>query len=205
MNQMNTLRTKLILLVLSLFVLAVVGCNPEDGDTGPVGPVGSPGATGPKGDTGPPGQDGQDGQDGNANVQAYIFNVAQGDFAVTASQSGTNFRLRHRDTLAVPEITADVMQDGTIQAFFNSDVFSDTSISWTPMPYSDGGVTNNYNYVQGSVNVEVTYVLPPGQGGGPQVFPIGDYTYKIVVIPPASLIQGMNYEDHEMLQAVYGI
>ena len=188
---MNTLRTKLNLLVLSLFVLAVVGCNPEDGDTGPVGPVGSPGATGPKGDTGPPGQDGQDGLDGNPDVNAFIFTVVDADYSVFVSN--TTFFM-HRDTLSVPEIDNSVVMDGTIQVFRKAS----TASAWLAMPYNRGGISYNYSYSNGEVQLELSY-----SNSTPIAF--GNSDFKVVVIPSSSLVKNMDYKNHEMLQAVYGI
>ena len=54
---------KKTLSILSMAVLFLVACTPEDGDTGPAGPVGPEGPIGPAGQ-GDPGQDGQDGVDG---------------------------------------------------------------------------------------------------------------------------------------------
>ena len=199
---MNTLRTKLNLLVLSLFVLAVVGCNPEDGDTGPVGPVGSPGATGPKGDTGPPGQDGQDGLDGNANVSAITFSLPS-----TAWSTGT-IKTYSR---GVAEITQDVVDDGLVMVYQRQAPDTD----WGALPFtynitlSSGGqtfnaiITTQFSYDTDSLFLTNSNSLRANITNS-ATFP-GDREYKVVIIPPANLVQGMNYEDHEMLQAVYGI
>ena len=205
---MKISRTKIRMMLIAFVTLAIVSCTPEDGDTGPVGPVGSPGpagATGPAGPAGQNGQDGTDGTDGNANVQAYTFTVQEADFTASASAAGTNFRIRHRDTLNVTQITNDVMLDGTVQVFFNSATFSSDPNAWTPMPSSDLGVTFNYHVALGEIRIDINYINGPSGTGQPQAIPIGDFDFKVVVIPPASLVKNMDYKNHEMLQALYGI
>jgi hypothetical protein len=205
---MKITRTKITLMIVSLFTVAMVACTPEDGDTGPVGPVGSPGPAGdrgPAGDDGDDGVDGNDGNDGNANVGAYTFTVTQGDFAISASAAGANFRIRHRETLAVSQVTNEVMTGGTVQVFFNSATFSSDPNAWTPMPSSDLGISFNYHVALGEIRIDINYINGPDANGNPDPIQIGDYDFKVVVIPPANLVKGMNYKNLEMLEAVYGI
>ena len=181
---------KKLTFILSVVVLVFMSsCIAEDGDTGPVGPVGPPGPAG-SGPQGPPGKD------GNANVQAYISTVDTSDWT-------TNGKYQEA-ILSVPEITSKVFNEGTIQVFQKS--VSDNS--WNAMPYtntiqiSQTAYANyfiQYSYVVGQVTVRA-YLDIPAQLSFPE--PI---EFKVVVIPPAALIEDVDYTDYQALEILYGI
>ncbi|MEQ8908183.1 MAG: collagen-like protein [Vicingaceae bacterium] len=197
---MKRRRTKISILLISLITLAVVACNPEDGDTGPVGPVGSPGATGPKGDTGPAGQDGID---GNANVGAVTFNVP------SSAWSTGSVKTYARN---IAEITQEVVDDGLVMTYQRQSPDTD----WDALPYSYniGLLDQNGNPLTATIQIQFSYDTDSlflsnsnslrANIGNSATFP-GDREFKVVIIPPASLVKNMDYKDMEMLQAVYGI
>jgi len=181
-------------LVFSLIAMFVVACTPEDGDTGPVGPVGPPGPAGggPQGPAGEDGEDGVDGKDGNANVQAYVFTVLNSDYDIYTNQTQTFYM--HRDTLSLSEIDLEVVDDGTVQLFRRTP----SSSVWSAMPYYRGGLAYNFSYEIGEIQIEVSYNNSAPIG-------VGDSEFKVVVIPPAAMIDGVDHSDYEALEAVYGI
>lgn len=175
-------------LVLSMIALMAVACTPEDGDTGPVGPVGPPGPSG----GGPQGPPGEDGKDGNANVQAYVFTVLNSDYSVYANSTQSFFM--HRDTIDLNEVTLDVINNGTVQLFRKTP----SDIPWIAMPYYRGGISYNFSKVVGEIQIEASY-------NNSSPINIGDSEFKIVVIPPAAMIEGVDHSNYQALQAVYGL
>lgn len=187
-------------LVFSLIAMFVVACTPEDGDTGPVGPVGPPGPAGggPQGPAGEDGEDGVDGKDGNANVQAYNYTVMISDWTPGEIL---------RDTLNVLEITQEVVDNGAVILYQRRT----DSTTWEVMPHSYiaflGGqpttLTFQYGYNIGQLFLSGMNSLNANVTPGP-VYP-GNRSFKIVVIPPAAMIDGVDHSDYETLEAVYGI
>lgn len=178
-------------LMILLFAIGLItACVAEDGDTGPVGPVGPPGpANGPAGPRGPAGED------GNANVQAYIFTVDTADWSTSNAFSDASIN--------VSQITQEVFDDGTVQVFRGG-----TNGEWQALPYTSlvglqggGATTFHYEY---TFNVGVVN-LRTFTGIGAPFPPSSNLQFKIVVIPPAMMVEEMDYNNHEMLQAVYGI
>jgi hypothetical protein len=100
----------------------------------------------------------------------------------------------HRDTINLAEITLDVVDNGTVQVFRKSPSAS----SWSAMPYYRGGVSYNYSYEVGEVQIEVSY-------NNPSPINVGDSDFKIVVIPPAELSKGINTKNYQLLEALYSI
>lgn len=179
-------------LVFSLIAMFVVACTPEDGDTGPVGPVGPPGPAGggPQGPAGEDGEDGVDGKDGNANVQAYTYTVLASDWSNLTN--GTIFV--SRDTLLVPDVTSEVISGGTVQVFRKPGSGS----SWFALPYSSFAVNYLTSHSVGEVQLEIN------RTDGQQV-QMADAEFKVVVIPPAAMIDGVDHGDFEALEAIYGL
>lgn len=177
-------------MIISMIAL-MAACVAEDGDTGPVGPVGPPGpANGPAGPRGPAGED------GNANVQAYVFSVDTNEWT-------TNGKYQEA-ILTVPEITTEVFDQGTVQVFQRS--VSDNA--WNVMPFSNTiQISQNsyanyfirYSYTTGQVTVRA-YLDIAAQLSFPEAI-----DFKVVVVPPAMLVEDIDYENHEMLEALYGI
>lgn len=168
--------------------VAMVSCSGDDGEQGPKGATGA---------------------DGNANVNTSMFSVLEGDFGISIAQAGNNFRISHRDTLDVSGISNDVMTSGTVQVFYDSEVFTtDTNATtWTAMPHfnSRANVAFNSTIAEQEVRIDITYVTQPDNQGNPQVLLIGDYDFKVVVIPSSAMIDGVDPTDYKALEAVYGL
>ena len=194
---MKISRTKIRMMLIAFVTLAIVSCTPEDGDTGPVGPVGSLGPAGATGPAGPAGQNGQDGIDGNPDVKAYTFTVDTSMW--TTGGGGSNA------VLTVPQITQDVYDGGTIQLFHR--FATSTTGDWNNMPYSTyftSGATVVPYHITFSYNVGTVGLRVYSDLGAIITFN-QSMEFKVVVIPSSSLVKNMDYKNHEMLQALYGI
>ncbi len=174
---------------LSMALLFLVACTPEDGKEGDVGPVGPEGPIGPKGD--------------DVNINSFTFSVASTDWTGTATKA---------DTLSLPFISQEVVDDGIVQIYQTT---TPGTPSWGALPYSyivvlnsAGGpvaaeVTVQAEYGVGEVYLSVINSLGADITVGP-TFP-GDRTFKVVIIPPTSKIEGVNHENYEEVEMVYGI
>ena len=129
---------KKIFSVIGVCALFLVACSPEDGETGPAGPIGPEGQIGPKGD---PGADGEDGTDGVANISTSTFFVASTDWTDGGVET---------DTLDVPEITQEVVDNGTVQVFQTEDA---SNPQWGDLPYS---FVINLNTPNGVIASQIT-------------------------------------------------
>lgn len=195
----------LLIAVFTVLSLSISSCA-KDGAQGPVGPIGAEGppgknastgsgSAGPQGPQGPggqdgrDGQDGQDGRDGNANVRAYTFTLSDSDYTV---HSDGNFYM-HRDTLLIGDIDAAVLDSGTVQLFTKGT----TANNWIAMPYYRNGQAYNYAVGIGEIPIEISY-----NDTGAVVLPSADY--KAVVIPSASILLGIDYNNFEELKSAYG-
>lgn len=200
---MKISRTKIRMMLIAFVTLAIVSCTPEDGDTGPVGPVGSPGPAGATGPAGPAGQNGQDGTDGNANVGAVTFNLLSSAWSTGSIKTYARY---------IPEITQEVVDDGLVMVYQRQ--APDTDWDALPFSYNIGLVDQNGNPLTATIQVQFSYDTDSlflsnsnslrANIGNSATFP-GDREFKVVVIPPASLVKNMDYKNHEMLQALYGI
>ena len=100
-------------------------------------------------------------------------------------------------------------EDGN--ANVKSYVFTVYTADWTmgsSFPYNSlvslsGGGATTFHYIV-SYNVGVVN-LRTFTGIGAPFPPSSNLDFKVVVIPPASLIEGMDYTNYEMMKAVYGI
>ena len=181
---MKMKKMRAALAAMTMVALTFTACSGDDGETGPAGPAGAP---------------------GNANVNANTFTVLQDDFTISATQvSQTTARVRHRDTLDVPSITSSVMNSGSIQVYYSSSVFSDDTTAWTPMPNVASGITFSNDIAEGEVRLNINYINT-FQNGQASVVPIGNFDIKVVVIPSASLVKGVDINNYEEVKMVYGI
>ena len=139
---------------------------------------------GEDGDTGP---QGAQGPAGNANVEAYTYTTNNSDWV--SSNNGTMWTAN----LTATDITQEVVDGGSVQMFFGS------SGGWVAMPFALYDVEYNYAYGLQSTEISVT------SGTQLQINNPGGQSFKLVIIPPASLVKNMDYKNHEMLQALYGI
>ena len=128
------------------------------------------------------GFDGFDGRDGVANIQSNTYFVGTGDWNTTSFGAEVN--------VSNPAITADVVATGLVQAYFSLDANPNTR-RWIALPYYDF----SYSYGQGFTTFE-HYDNP----GSPD-----DLWYKVVVIPQAARIDGLNLNDYEAVSTVYGL
>ena len=189
---------KKTLSILSMAVLFLVACSPEDGDTGPAGPVGPEGPIGPagQGDPGQDGQDGVDGRDGVANIQTYTFAV---DSSTWVRPAGTSYI---GNTISVPEINATVLTQGVVLVFETLDNSTPGATTWRAMPYTDNIFSHSHSIGPGVVNLFVTVTL---QGSAPTLVAARNWSYKVVIIPPAAKIAGFDPKTFEEFQMVYGL
>lgn len=89
-------------LLLLIFSLILFGCEKE-GPVGPEGPAGKDGVNG------------SDGNDGNANVQSITKSIAYGDWQASGT-AGED--LYYYVEISIPEITAQIVQDGTVMVYY---------------------------------------------------------------------------------------
>jgi hypothetical protein len=128
------------------------------------------------------GSDGFDGRDGVANIQTSTYFVGITDWNITSFGAEVN--------VTNADITANVVSTGLVQAYFSLDS-NPAARRWIALPYFDFG----YSYYEGFTTFE-SY----DNSGSPD-----DLWYKVVVIPQSAKIEGLNLNDYEAVQAVYGI
>lgn len=144
------------------------------------------------------GEQGPAGPAGNANVNSSNYTVMMADWT-----PGNTLR----DTLSVPAITQSVVDNGAVHVYQKRT----DSTSWEALPYSYiaflGGNPTTLTFQAGynvgelhlsginSINANVT----------PNAVYPGDRDFKVVVIPSASMIEGVDPTDYEQVSAVYGI
>lgn len=174
---MKMKKMRAALAAMTIVALTFTACSGDDGEQGPAGPAGAP---------------------GNANVNASTFAVTTADW-VRIGNSAIS-----RDTLAVASIDQSVVDNGAVHVYQR---FTD-STDWNALPFryltldaSGQSVTN--------ANVQATY----GVGEVSLSFytddrllaTIPDMDFKVVVIPSASLVDGIDANNYEEVKMVYGI
>lgn len=166
--------------ILSIISLLFVSCA-EDGAVGPVGPVGPEGQLGPAGDPGQDGTDGQDGKDGVANISTRTYTVLDTDWNGTGRAPKYN-----------PDITASVVTNGVVSVFRTTTPLpADSNTTWRSVPDD----VFAFDYKKDTVGL-----LVPGFTGA-------NFTtyYKVIVIPPAEKVAGVNYNNWEDIKMVHGL
>jgi hypothetical protein len=170
------------LIALSMGVF-MVSCAGEDGEQGPAGPA------------------------GNANVNSSNYTVLMGDWTTGATL---------RDTLSVSAITQNVVDNGAVMVYLKID--GDTvNDNWQALTYTraitglnvsghpaqvEMSIEYGYNVgmlllsVKNNINQDLTSIVQ---------MPPNDYMFKVVVVPSASLVEGVNVNDYEQVSNVYGI
>ena len=121
---------------------------------------------------------------------SYTFTLSDSDYTIHIDG---DFYM-HRDTLLIPEIDAAVMDSGTVQLFTKES----TNNNWNAMPYFRNGQAYNYAIGTGEVPIEISY-------NDTAAISIPESDYKVVVIPPASMLLGVDYNNFDELKSVYGI
>ncbi len=184
---------------LSIAVLFLVACVPEDGDTGPAGPVGPEGAIGPAGQDGVIGRDGTDGrngQDGAASVVSSTYFLAASSWTNPTTVNGIV------NSINVPAIAGNIVSNGIVMLFQTDDNSAPAATVWTAVPYTDGVFSYVFSYGPGVVNLKITVTV---NGSVPTLGAASDHTYKVVVITPGAKIDGFDYGDYDEVKMVYGL
>jgi len=171
---MKMKKMKAALAAMTIVALTFTACSGDDGAAGPAGAA------------------------GNANVDANTFSLTTADWTRTG-----NSALSY-DTLSVPGITQDVVDNGAVQVY---QTFND-SLGWNALPYryltvdqSGQSVTNaNIQSVYNVGNVFLSFYTDARLLAN-----INDMEIKVVVIPSSSLIKGIDVNNYEELKMVYGI
>jgi len=143
---------------------------------------------GPQGPEGPPGV---------ANISTVTFTVAHNDYSIDGSLATY--------TKTIPEITSDVVNGGTVMAFYG-----DGSGSWYALPFSWGiDYTQNLEVDE---TIEVTYGIDYHQFGlilmtsdSEMIVYDGIPTqFKVVIIPPSASVEqisGMKINTYAQFRA----
>ena len=179
---MEIKRIKAALAGLVIIGLTLTACSGDDGDTGPRGPAGV---------------DGTNGVDGTANVTSNTYNVLAADWTLIqfVDGGGNPVAFELRDTITgVTSITQDVVDKGTVQAFISTD----DGVSWSAMPFSNFTDNCFYRYEASTVYLTVNRATL----SAPTAI---DVDIKVVAIPAAAMIDGVDVTNYEELQAVYGL
>jgi hypothetical protein len=176
---------KRVFSLLSISALLLTSCVPEDGETGPAGPVGAQGAFGPAGQDGTNGSDGNDGTNGNDGVNGTTA-VTSWDYTIL----GTDWN-QGRSVKELADITSRVVEGGVVQVYRQtvSTIFPDTI--WTGLPVEPF----SFGFKQDSI-----VFLTPGFSGA-------SFTsvFRVIVIPPAVKIQGVDITLYDNAKMVYGL
>lgn len=144
------------------------------------------------------GEDGEDGEDGvtgapgSSSVATSTYTIAPGDWA-----SGNA-------TLTVPGLSKSIADRGVVAAYFTFDSLATDTIAWNPLPYSfsaGSGTfgTVGYRYRIGEVDITLRI-----NNINPANFNVESYV-RIVLIPSASLVSGVDHNNYEEVLQVYGL
>ncbi len=144
--------------------------------------------------SGEDGEDGEVGATGNANVQSYTYTVGANEWTQGAA------------TIAVPELTKSIADNGLVSVYYTNDPLTTDTIAWRPLPY-------DFRTPSGSFIISNTYQI--GQvdlkayGAFSNVFsptiPGVETYWRVVLIPASAKVAGVNEANFEEVQAVYGL
>lgn len=145
-----------------------------------------------KGDTGPAGENGKD---GNANVTTTTFQVN-----TSAWMNGSSYWYVD---IPVPSLTSTNHGSAAVQVFFSTN----SGVNWYAVPYTAVASTNYFmGFATGIGVTEIQWTYNGvGNGNDPNTFFGATCQFKIVVIPPAMIKKGVNYNDYSELKAVYNL
>ena len=170
------------ILVLTLFIIS---CEGEDG---PAGPAGLQGEQGPQGDQG------QQGVPGTANVIYSGWIVSEFDNDIIATSSSF--------TIDAPEITDDIIQNGTVLVYGRSNpapVTNDTDVYPLPIVFGASRQQSYYYRLEAAAELVITVAAnEEGESVGSPIF----QDYRYVIIPGGQAagkstqdLQRMSYEE----------
>ncbi len=140
-----------------------------------------------KGDTGPVGPAGANGTNGVSNITTYVGTTTNASWTLSGTEYDAIFN--------VSGITSSVVSNGSVMVFLGNTA----QTTWSALPFSYQSVEFNYFYSLGQVTISVTLnsgSAPSNPGGIP---------FKIVVIPPAMIKQGVNTKNYSEVKAVYNL
>ena len=142
------------------------------------------------------GEPGPAGPAGNANVIANTYTIPGGTWVNGIA------------TISVPELTKDIVDNGQVSVFITTDTLGQDTITWEATPWqflvNFGGqldyVTMRSRYSIGEIEL-VAIRRSSGQG----VNFTNDFSAKVVLIPASSALEGVDVNNYEALEAVYGL
>lgn len=163
-------------LLSTLLLVTLVGCE------GPTGPQGPPGPEGPRGEQGPRGPAGA------ANVNATTVTLSAENFVVSEVSTGTLLS----QTFTFSELTTTVVEDGVVLAYRRP---PQTQV-WESLPVTDiyffdsgASVTTNerFAYTEGEFAFFVqNFASLSSEQANEQQLDFGGTSIKVVTIPPSS-------------------
>gem|GEM_PF-1614656 len=195
-------RLKKTFSIVSMAVLFLVACSPEDGDTGPAGPVGPEGAIGPAGQDGTNGTNGTSGTNGNDGANGASSVVSSVFFVDSASWTNPTTVNGIVNSINVPAITSNIVENGVVLLYQTTDNSIPTATNWTAVPYTDGIFSYLFSYAPGIVNLKITVTI---NGSSPTLGAASDHTYRVVVITPGAKIAGFDPHSYNEVKMVYGL
>jgi len=191
---MNLKRIKIALASMVVIGLTFTACSGDDGDAGPAGPAGINGANGAAGPAGPAGPQGP-------GIMDTTFTIDSLDWKNPSAPTGNS--IFRRDTVALAMIDQSIVDEGAVFVYVSNDLVNP---QWGALPQSRlivvGGVFT-------SVNIQFTYdvgnLYLEHYAEAPAVLAMSDMLAKVIVVPPAALMEDVDWENYEEVRSVYGI
>ena len=174
---MNLKSFKVAAAAMVMVGMVFTGCG-DDGETGPAG------------------------VNGNANVSSTTFTQLTADWKDPTGTSALRL-----DTLSVPAISQAVVNTGSVQVFQTFSQNTD-SLVWNIMPHRYLAVNTSQTAITNmnllaSFNVGQVYLT--AYSDDRLLVTIDDMFIKVVIIPSSAKVEGVDVNNYEELQAVYGI
>ena len=139
------------------------------------------------GDDGEQGPQGPAGKDGTANLSSETFTTTNSDWEFDAQSNS------YEATINVPSITQDVIDRGTVQ------IFGVDGGTLTALPAASGVLQINFEVEIARVTIFISRI------DGVLINNPGGVTFKLVVIPPADFIEGVDHKNFQMVSDIYGL
>ncbi len=182
------------LLVLSSIAMVLPSCK---GDKGDIGAAGTAGATGAVGTTGPAGPAGPAGSNGSLNVNYSSWSRVTYRYDSTRVIFGDTMDV-YSGELAAPGITAPILTNGTVLAYFKIDGYTEVN----PLSYNDGGLSilmipsvgkiKLVSNVEAGTGFQYRYVfIPGGIAGGRLANGTSPYTTNELKAMPYKRIKAL--------------